>query len=84
MTDRPEAEIVTLYGQCCDPRVSSKRVVAMLEDALERARAGEITGIAMALINYDKSSGYITAGMTNSVTLLGSVYRLLGFLSKED
>jgi hypothetical protein len=70
------AEVVSIYGEQLDPRKASDDVVAMLEEKLEQARAGELTGIAMAFTYFDRSSGHRRCGFVEPA-LIGSTAVML-------
>jgi hypothetical protein len=72
-----ESNVVTIYGDDCDPRIASEQVIALLEDALQRAKSGEIVGVAIAAVHFDKSTGRNAAGQYNCCSLIGEMYKLL-------
>lgn len=60
------AEIVGLKGlPISDGRTPNSEVVELIEDLLEKARAGEITGVCVAVNYFDNSSGHRGAGTTS-------------------
>jgi hypothetical protein len=73
---KADAKIVNLFGETSDPRIASNDVVALLDDKLEKAEAGEIVGLAVAFCYFDGSVGREMAGMIPSA-LVGSLYHLL-------
>ena len=75
------AEIISIYGDDVDPRKASERVVAVLEKQLEKARSGEIVGIAMAFSYFDGSVGRESGGIFPPA-LIGSTYLLLRDLAE--
>mgnify|MGYP003543510676 CR=1 FL=1 len=54
-------------------RQSDPRVVAHLEELLEKARSGEIIGICGAIQYYDNLAGWYTVGATNSFSVVGAL-----------
>lgn len=58
------------------PKQVVASVVETLEGMLERARAGDITGLAAATVNYDGSISSTWSETDNFPALLGSVARL--------
>jgi hypothetical protein len=81
VAEEKPGKIVTIYGDNCDPRVSCEQVVGILEEALERARSGEIKAIGLAVLNFDESTGHFASGQFNSAALIGATYRLLRSIS---
>jgi len=75
-----EAKVVSLRGVNRDPRTASDDVVEMLEEQLERARSGEVVGMATAFLYFDGSIGYDSKGLS-SATLIGATYQLLNSLA---
>jgi hypothetical protein len=70
-----EPKVVSIHGDIHDPRVASDVVVAVLEKQLEKARAGEIVGVAVAFTYFDMASGYDSAGIIPH-SLIGAVAKL--------
>lgn len=54
--------------------------IQALEDMVERARSGELQGIAAALLNSDNSAEYRLAGMVGSFEMLGALECAKGVL----
>jgi hypothetical protein len=79
-----ESNVVTIYGNGCDPRKASADVVDALEVALDRARAGEIVGIVIAGLHYDKSTGRVIAGQATDSALVGCLCKVLNELSRDS
>lgn len=59
-----------------EPEPLSDSVVPALERALEMARAGEVSSVAVALVLRDGTSDAIRSNAPNMVTLLGATSRL--------
>lgn len=76
------AEIVTMEGFSCDPRQANAEVVRVLEEILERAKSGDIIGIAIAGINFDRSVFDAYSGQASQAAVIGSMFRLATELSK--
>ena len=51
-------------------------VLSLLEDLLERAKAGEITGIAVAATNADGSTTQMWSSMDNTGSIIASIERV--------
>jgi len=47
--------------------------VAKLKELLERAEAGDVTGIVCATLHSDKTASFSIAGMVGPYSMLGSV-----------
>lgn len=76
-------EVVSLHGQpIIPPDGGNPHVVALLEVWLDRARAGQLTEIALAGVYLNDDAGSAWAGDI-SITLLGSVTLLLHKLNAE-
>jgi len=78
-----QASIVTIYGEDCDPRRASDDVVRVLEDALERARSGELIAIAFAGLHHDRSTATCRAGMYACSAMIGAAYCVLQDVERE-
>jgi hypothetical protein len=75
------AEVVSIHGGPLDLRKASNNVVTLLEEKLEQAKSGEITGIAMAFTYFDRSSGHRRCGFVDT-QLVGSTAVLLHDLTR--
>lgn len=49
-------------------------LIKFLEDQLERARAGEIIGIAGAILDKDKLGEFFTAGRVGGFSMIGALH----------
>ena len=70
-----EPKVVSIHGDVFDPRVASDCVVAVLEKQLEKARAGEIIGVAIAFAYFDMAAGHDSAGIYPN-SLIGALARV--------
>lgn len=77
------AEIVTITGHDCDPRKASQNVICLLEELLERANAGEITGIAVVSIQFDRTVAEGYAGQVAQSAVIGALTCLAMDLAYE-
>ncbi|MEM6354079.1 MAG: hypothetical protein AAF844_00140 [Pseudomonadota bacterium] len=59
-------------------------VVEALEWALERARNGEIVGVAAVMLYRDESTHDIRVGVLNSSCVYGEMFRLASILATTD
>lgn len=71
-----EATVHALNGAAIWTGVAAPDLVAALEDALSRARSGEIVAVAVAMQYRDKSSGHTIAGAGDKAPLLGALAML--------
>ena len=78
-----QANIVTIYGEDCDPRKASEDVVRALEEALARARSGELIAIAFAGLNHDRSTATCRAGLYACTAMVGAAYCVLQEVERE-
>lgn len=69
------AEIVSLHGDPIYTGESKESVVKVLEEWLERARSGEIIGVAVAVVYRDGAHGHNIAGSRDS-GLIGELFSL--------
>ena len=56
--------------------VPNASVIEALEEALERARSGEIQGVAIAQLHADRLASYAIAGIIGGYSLLGALEML--------
>lgn len=71
------AEVVGLRGsRITDGRTPDPEVVKLLEDMLERAKSGELTGVAMT-VNYFDRATYAKAAGTCSWATIGRLHYLI-------
>jgi len=59
-----------------EPEPHSEAVVPALERALEMARAGDVSSVAIAIVLRDGTSDAIWSDAPNMVTLIGATARL--------
>jgi hypothetical protein len=67
------SNVHSLWGQPTGERTPQPELVAALEDALERARSGEIVGAAFATVYCDGLSGWSLAGRVGGNSLIGAL-----------
>lgn len=70
------SKVVSLDGTDITPSVMSADVVEMLEELLDRARAGAIQGVAVALVKDDGNLATRWAGVTNAIPMAAAIGRL--------
>lgn len=67
-------KVVTLHGNTApDPRVPDPDTIAVIEDLLERAEAGEIQGVAAVVAYHDESAGQFAGGHVVTTRALGEI-----------
>ncbi len=84
MTVESQSNVVTIYGEGCDPRRSVDDVVRVLEDALRRARSGEIVAVALAGINFDRSTARIYGGQAARSAMIGALHAMAHDLMHDE
>ncbi|RDC59780.1 hypothetical protein HME9302_00975 [Alteripontixanthobacter maritimus] len=74
--DKPDTsygrKVTALHGGDIVTGAPNAGCVAKLKELLERAEAGEITGIVCASLHSDKLASYSIAGMVGPYSLLGA------------
>ena len=68
------SEIIPLFE--CDTTMQptvNEPCVELLEDMLERAKSGQVIGVAMGILYYDKMSAYAIGGMVGGHSLIGTL-----------
>ena len=75
--DKPNSsnvgEVTALYGGEVNRLTPNEGCVAHLRELLQRAEAGEITGIVCASLHADNLCSYTIAGMIGPYSLLGAI-----------
>jgi hypothetical protein len=83
MTIEPKSNVVGLRGLAiADHRVPNKNVVESLEWLLEAAKSGEVSGIACAYDNSDKSTGFSRVGIVSRATI-GVLHTLISAIVED-
>lgn len=59
-----------------DPEPLGKSVIDVLEHVLAKAKAGELSSVAVAYIHRDAAPGWNWSEVPNSSTLIGAIERL--------
>lgn len=75
--DRPNSShahnVTSLHGGEITAGTRNEGCVAKLKELLERAEAGELTGIVCAGLHNDVTASYTIAGMVGPYSMLGAV-----------
>lgn len=66
-----------------DPEPAGTDVIATLERAMEKARAGELSSVAVAFVYRDGCTGHVWSLLPSFGTMIGSVARLLHKLNAD-
>ena len=70
-------KVIALHGgPVASDRAAHPDVVAHLEDLLERARSGEVIGVATVYMYRDSSIGYTACGSTIKSMMIGGLMAL--------
>ncbi len=78
-------KIVSLTGQPVgQPGAVNDSCVKALEEALERARAGQIAGVGIVLLWPDNPSAYSLGGRIGGYTMLGAAQQLVHRISVQN
>ncbi len=67
------SEVKSLFGGPCYVKQPDTAVVDMARDLLARAEAGEVVGLAYAMLYYDNTAGFAMAGLTQGYSLVGAL-----------
>lgn len=81
-----EAKVVSLFGGCVTPSEEVRAngiVIEVLEDYLQRAKAGELIGVAIAARTKDNLGEYIYGGHLG-MAVVGSLHAAAAKLIKID
>ena len=70
------SNVVSLHGGPTGERKPSPMCIEAIEEVLELAKAGEITGVAIASVYFDGRSDYRLSGFVGGYGLLGAVTML--------
>lgn len=66
--------VASLFGgEVVAPGVPNAGCVAKLKEILERAEAGDVTGIVCVCLHSDRTGSYSVAGMIGPYSMLGAV-----------
>jgi hypothetical protein len=66
-----------------DAEPPGQAVIRVLKDALDRARKGELSSVAVAMVERDGSADWNWSYVPNSSTLIGSIERMKTDLIRE-
>lgn len=66
-----------------DPEPASESVISTIEAILERARLGEISSVAICVVNRDGSTGAIWSEAPTIGLLLGAADRLSYLMNRD-
>lgn len=66
-------KVVSLTGSPLPQPETSERLIEWLEEALCRAKAGEIIGTACALLHRDRAASFHVVGFTGGFSMLGAL-----------
>lgn len=70
----PKAATVTaIHGASIPSNEPNPKVIAELEGILEKARSGEITGIAAVSMHADQCVSYVIVGRAGSFSMVGAL-----------
>lgn len=85
MTKRKRADnVVTIHGAKIDRVSANKNVVALLKDALSRAKSGDIEGIAAVYQHSDGSTSFGHTGQYRPRLMAGTILDLLDVVRESE
>ena len=67
------SNVKSLYGGPTGQPEPSEVTIAVLEEMLARAHAGEVIGIAVAAVHHDGLCSYTVSGRVGGYSLLGAL-----------
>ncbi len=67
------SDVVNMGGEPLNTGQPVPTVVEALEDLLERARSGDVIGIAVAVTHHDNLASYQVNGANGSYSILGAI-----------
>lgn len=65
--------VVSLYGGPTGERAPVDNCVLALEELLAKARAGEVVGVAVACLHFDRLASYHVAGQVGGYGIIGAL-----------
>lgn len=66
-------KVESLFGGPTGERERSEYAVEVLTDLLERAKSGEVVGVAVASLYYDGAAAYDIAGKVGGYSMMGAL-----------
>ena len=66
-------KVASLFGGPTHVREPNATAIAVLERWLEKARSGEVVGVVIAGLHYDRLAGWESGGMIGGYGLLGAL-----------
>ena len=78
------AEVKSLFGGPTGEKQVNDNVVFVIEDLLQRAKAGEIIGITAAYIDEDGTAAYSFGGLTHGYGILGAMSRMVYEINRNN
>ena len=70
------SKVITMQGHDISPEAMDANLVAMLEELLERAKAGNLQSVAVALVRADGNVGTRWAGGSDTIAMAAAIGRL--------
>jgi hypothetical protein len=71
-----EDNVRSMFGGPSTTRESNAAAVEVLEDALERARSGEIVGVGIVMADHDGRACFSLGGLIGGYADLGAAYTM--------
>lgn len=65
--------VTSLNGGPVGVLAPNEDAIELLEDMLERAKSGDIVGVAVCALHYDAAASYSVAGLVGGYSLLGAL-----------
>jgi len=75
-------KVVSLYGGPTGVAEPNELCIAALEDALEKARSGEVIGVSIIRLHRDGCASWINGGFIGGFSFLGAVNMVAAELIK--
>lgn len=67
------SKVASLFGGPTGAPEPNTSCIAALEELLEKAKAGEVVGVAVACLHYDRLASYHIAGQVGGYGIIGAI-----------
>jgi 1,4-dihydroxy-2-naphthoyl-CoA synthase len=79
-----DSNVRSMFGGPSVTREANSAAVEVLEDALERARSGEIVGVGIVMADHDGRACFSLGGLIGGFADLGAAYTMARAIQEAD